>query len=46
MADTDWPKRVYAVTGKEEVYDEVIRLAGQKLLPNMITVDNKTGLPF
>jgi ribosomal protein S18 acetylase RimI-like enzyme len=45
VVGSDWPKRVYDVTDKREVYDEVIRLASQNLLPNMMTLDKKTGLP-
>jgi hypothetical protein len=40
VKDSDWPNRIYAVEDKTEIYEEIINLSNQSLLPNIITLDN------
>jgi GNAT superfamily N-acetyltransferase len=44
VADSDWPKRVYAIKDKIESYEEIIQLSNKDLLPNTITLNKHTDL--
>ena len=41
---SDWPNRIYCIKDSIEIYDEIIELCNQNLLPNIITLDTNTGL--
>jgi len=43
-AGSDWPKRVYAIEDKIEIYEKIIRLSNQDILPNIITLHKHTDL--
>jgi GNAT superfamily N-acetyltransferase len=41
---SEWPNRIYYIEDKIEIYDEIIELCNQNLLPNIITLDTNLGL--
>lgn len=43
--NSDWPRRVYAITDRIEIYEEVIELSSKNILPDIITVDGASGIP-
>jgi len=44
VVGSDWPKRVYAIEDKIEIYKEIINLSNESLLPDIITLNKHTDL--